>query len=137
MHEVAQSRPLRCSRVIHKILKSGGTTGCNPWCKWHLAKELPCKKQGRNWFYNHFQQRKFAPDLEPNGRFTWTKSHDNETLRTVGNYSKSILWEIIIWFCNWWVLKLNVKWKWIVLRDCNIFHGELKLVGSMGPIMEI
>ena len=29
-------------------------------------------------------------------------------------------------FCNWWVLKFSVKWKWTPLRDCNVFYGQLK-----------
>ena len=36
-------------------------------------------------------------------------------------------------FCNWWALKLSLKWKWIVLRVHNISCGQSKMISSLGP----
>ena len=52
-----------------------------------------------------------------------TKSHDLENLRALEIHPKTVPWEMEIQFCNWWALKLSVKWKWIMLRDHNICSG--------------
>lgn len=45
---------------------------------------------------------------------------ENEERGVLRFIQMPFLWETAFPFYIWWVLKLSVKWKWTVLRDCNI-----------------
>lgn len=57
--------------------------------------------------------------------YTQTKSHDHVNLRTLENRSRTLLSQIEIQILNWWALKLGVKRKWTMLRDCTIICTSL------------
>ena len=57
--------------------------------------------------------------------YTQIKSHDHINLRTLENRLKTLLSEIEIQILNWWALKLGVKRKWSMLRDCNMIRTSL------------
>jgi hypothetical protein len=45
-------------------------------------------------------------------------------LRAHETHPKAVLWGIKVQVCNWWALKLSVKWKWIMLRDYDVCLGS-------------
>ena len=68
--------------------------------------------------------------------YTQTKSRDHENLKALENHAKPVVCEIRVHFCNWWALKLSVKWKWTMLRDCNMLYRQHKIIQhihSPGP----
>lgn len=58
--------------------------------------------------------------------YTQTKRRDYETLRAL-EYHLWVVWrKIKTHIVNWWDLELNVKWKWTMFMDCNIFYRPSK-----------
>ena len=43
---------------------------------------------------------------------------------------KVVMWETKSQFCKWWVLKVNVNWKWIMFKDHTYIYGQSKIVGN-------